>query len=234
MEKVLCIVPARSGSKRLKNKNKRPLNGKPLIAWTLEEAKKSILIDRIVVSTDDEAISDISMLLGAEVVMRPQELASDTAGTVDVVKHALDWLKQKDYSAEHIILLQCTSPLRTAGHIDEALGRYLDNMGSIDSLISVTRAEHPPWWMKSIDRTGILTDFLEYDRDKYKRSQDFPDVYRINGAIYIVKASKLFEFNGFQTEKTLSYIMEPQFSIDIDTETDFMFAEFLMSRLKSN
>lgn len=232
MDKILCIVPARSGSKRLKNKNIRPLNGKPLIAWTLEEARKSCFIDRIIVSTDDEAISDISISCGAEVVMRPRELASDTAGTVDAVRHVLDWLKQRDYNAEHVILLQCTSPLRTVRHIDEALGKYLDNKDNFDSLVSVTRAEHPPWWLKSIDETGLITDFIEYDKDKFKRSQDFPDVYRLNGAIYTAKVGKLLECNGFQTKRTLSYIMEPLFSIDIDTETDFMLAEFLMDRLK--
>jgi CMP-N-acetylneuraminic acid synthetase len=230
MEKVVCIIPARIGSKRLKNKNIRPLNGKPLIAWTLEEARKSHLIGKIIVSTDDQTIADIGMSYDAEVIKRPRELASDTAKTIDAVIHVLDCLKQLNYHADHVVLLQCTSPFRTRSHIDEALAKYLKNLENFDSLISVTKTEHPPWWVKSIGEAGQLVDIIKYDRQKYSRAQDFPDVYRINGAIYIAKVEKLLEFNGFQTARTLPYIMEPQFSIDIDSETDFMFAEFLMGR----
>ncbi len=230
--KIVCIIPARAGSKRLINKNTRPLNGKPLIAWTLEEAKKSLLIDRIIVSTDDEAVSNISGAYGIEVVKRPEELAADEAATADVVIHVLGLLKQRAFCPGHVILLQCTSPLRTAKHIDEALRKYLDSKEDVDSLISVSREEHPPWWSKTIDKSGFLFDTFEYDRQKYSRSQDFPDTYRVNGAIYIARTKKLLEFKGFQMERTLSYVMEPRLSIDIDTETDFMFAELVMNSLR--
>ncbi|MDP4182526.1 MAG: acylneuraminate cytidylyltransferase family protein [Bacillota bacterium] len=227
-DKIVCIIPARANSKRLKNKNTRVLNGKPLISWTIEEAKKSVSIDRIVISTDDEEAVKIGLDHGVEVIRRPEELAMDTTTTAEVIFHALDLLKEISYYPGHILLLQCTSPLRKAWHIDEAIKYYLDNLSFSDSLISVSKSEHPPWWLKKISENGLMTDFLEYDKEEYKRSQDFPETFRINGALYLAKTEMFRKFRGFQTPKTLAYKMEALDSLDIDTEIDFLFAEFIM------
>lgn len=230
-EKILCIIPARGGSKGVKKKNVRPFNGKLLIGWTIEEAKKSKFINRVVVSTEDMEVSQASRNFGAEIIDRPEELAQDTSSTVDVVLHTLDVLKKEDYHPEYIILLQCTSPLRTVRHIDEAINYFLENVERVNSLISVCKEEHPPWWLKKIDRDGCLEDFLQYDKVKYARRQDFPDVFKLNGAIYIVKTKKFYEHRAFQIDKTLGYVMDYASSFDIDTETDFLVAEFIKKNM---
>jgi CMP-N-acetylneuraminic acid synthetase len=224
---IYCIIPARKGSKRLPNKNTRPLLDKPLISWTIEEAVKSYYIDSITVSTDDEAVMDIADGYGIYVLKRPQELAADNSSTIDVILHFISHMREKGEDAKHIILLQPTSPLRTAKHIDEAIYSYLRKIDKIDSLISVTKSEHPPWWTKKIGENGILEDVFKYDRSEFKRSQDFPETFMVNGAIYIAKTDSFIKNKGFWTDKTLPYVMENNCSIDIDTEFDLMLAEFI-------
>lgn len=228
--KFLCIIPARGGSKGVKKKNIRLINGKPLISWTIEEALKSKYIERVIVSTEDTEIADISKSFGAEVVDRPQELALDTSSTMDVIFHALEEVKKQQHTPENIILLQCTSPLRKVRHIDEAILKFIENSESADSLISVSKQEHPPWWLKSLNENGILVDFINYDKMKFTRRQDFPEVFYINGAIYIIKTVKLYEYKSFQTDRTMPYVMKALEAVDIDTEMDFFTAEYLMKR----
>ena len=229
-KKVLCIIPARGGSKGLPRKNIRDFNGKPLIAWTIIEAKKSKFIDKVVVSTEDEEISKISAEFGAEIIRRPIDLAADISKTEDVILHVVQMLKKDEYIPDSIIVLQCTSPLRTAKHIDEAIEKFISN-DSIDSLISVSKQEHPPWWMKTLDEDGKLVDFIPYNKEQYTRRQDFPKVYFINGAIYVIKTEKFIEFMKFQLDRTGSYIMDSLSSIDIDTEIDFITAEYIMKNI---
>lgn len=212
----------------MKKKNVRLLNGKPLIAWTIDEAKKSKLIDRVVVSTEDAEIAHISREFGAEVIDRPVELAGDTTATIDVVFHALDILKEQGVLPEYVLLLQCTSPLRTAIHIDEAIFKFMENTEKCDSLISVTKVTDTPWWYKKIKPDGLLTDFIDYDKGRFTRRQDFPDVYNENGAIFIAKTNSLYAYNDFETERIMSYIMDADSSIDIDNEIDFIIAEHIM------
>lgn len=224
---IYCIIPARKGSKRLPGKNTTLLMGKPLISWTIEEVMKSACIDNITVSTDDEAVMEIAMSYGVRVLKRPQVLASDDASTVDVILHFVKFLRDKGENIQHIMLLQPTSPLRTAKHIDEAADLYLSNIGSIDSLISVTKSDHPPWWTKKIEDNGGLKDVFEYDKLKFKRSQDFPETYMVNGAIYIAKTDSFISHKGFETGRTIPYIMDNSCSIDIDTEFQLKLAEFI-------
>ncbi len=232
-ENVVCLIPARGGSKGVKRKNIKLINDKPLIAWTIVEAKKSKFIDRVFVSTEDEEIYKISLEYGAEVIKRDKSLALDTTSSVDVAIDFIKQLKDKNMEFDHLILLQCTSPLRTVEHIDDAIEFYLNHLEKYDSLISVVEQDQHPFLSRLIDSDGIIKDFITFDKNKFYRRQDYPKIYHINGAIYIIKVSSLLEKRSFQTDKTYGYIMDKLSSIDIDDEIDFTIAEYLLKRFKS-
>ena len=233
-QQILSIIPARGGSKGLPGKNIKILCGKPLIAWTIEESLKSKYITRTVVSTEDDKIAGISESYGAEVVRRPVELAHDNSSTNDVVKNLLEKLSNEfNYQPDYIVLLQCTSPLRKVFHIDEAFKAFFRSNGTAESLISVCKEDHPPYWLKAVSEKNMLVDFLPYNKEKYQKRQDFPDLYRINGVIYISSTDSFLKNNGFQSQRTMPYIMEKSVSVDVDDEMDFLFAEFLMNRLNN-
>lgn len=229
MDKFLYIIPARGGSKGLPRKNVKTLVDKPLIAWTIDAALKSKYINKVVVSTDDSEIANISKKYGANVILRPAELATDTASTMDVIIHTLNYLNNnKNYRPDFVVLLQCTSPLRDENHIDEAIEKIIYSEKEVDTLISVTKEEHPPWWLRTINTEGYIERYFESEVNKSARRQDFKDLYRPNGAIYIAKTEVLLKHKSFQTIKTIPYLMSYQSSIDIDTEFDFMLAETII------
>lgn len=228
--KILGIVPARGGSKGLKRKNIKILHDKPLIAWTICEAKKSKYIDKIIVSTDDKEIKRVSEDYDVEVIDRPYIFATDEASTIDVLLHGINHLANHlNYKPDIIVLLQCTSPLRKSTHIDEAIELLIHHQSSSDSLISVIKEEHPPWWLRKINNSGFLERY--FSNTNISRRQDACELYRPNGAIYIIKTDVLLEKKSFQTERTIPYIMDNESSIDIDTELDFMFADFFIKHL---
>lgn len=232
MESFLCIIPARGGSKGLPKKNVKTLIDKPLIAWTIEAALKSKYVDKVVVSTDDSQIAKISNEYGAEVIIRPMELASDTASTMDVIIHTLESLEDnKNYIPDYVVLLQCTSPLRNEEHINEAIEKILEGKNEVESLIAVTKEVHPPWWLRNINNVGYLERYFDYDSMKNIRRQDFQELYRPNGAIYIARIDTINENRSFQTDKTIPYIMDDISSIDIDTMIDFELAEIFLKKL---
>ncbi len=220
---LIAIIPARGGSKRLPRKNLLPLAGKPLIAWTIEAAIKSRKAGRVVVSTDDLEIAEVSKSYGAEVpFMRPQELAADDSTTVDVVLDVLNRLN----TFSHIMLLQPTSPLRDSVHIEEAV--YTVEKHSASAVVSVSPMEHPTEWANTIPSSGSMDKFLR-DEIKNKRSQDFPLRYRINGAIFIIEAKLLIEEHTFLPSKgAYAFHMARESAIDIDSKVDLMVAEVLM------
>jgi|SaaInlStandDraft_4_1057021.scaffolds.fasta_scaffold29557_2 CMP-N-acetylneuraminic acid synthetase len=222
-KRLLAVIPARGGSKRLPRKNVLDLAGKPLIAWTIQEALNCKYIDQVIVSTDDKEISDISKEYGADVpFFRPSELATDEAKTVDVVLHLLDELEKVGERYDYIILLQPTSPLRTAQNIDESV--ELLQMKNSDAVISVCESEHPPLWCNVLPDDMSMDNFLD-ESVKNKRSQDLSKQYRINGAIYISSVKKLKKENSFfLSNNCIAYIMKQNVSIDIDTIDDFDFA----------
>jgi len=221
--RVLALIPARGGSKRLPRKNVLPLNGKPLIAWTIDAALNSKYIDKVVVSTDDEEIFKASEMHGAEVpFLRPDNLASDTATSNDVIIHAI---KTLDYKPDIVIVLQPTSPLRMARHIDESLELLMSK--SAEGVISVTPCEHSPLWANTLPKNGNMYNFLASGSNK--RSQDLDRFYRLNGAIYCYRIDSLIKNNGITyNENTYSYIMESRSSIDIDNSLDFQFAAYIL------
>lgn len=226
---ILAIIPARGGSKGVPRKNIKELDGKPLIAWTIEAALKSKYIDRVVVSTEDREISIISEENGAEVpFLRPLHLSNDDTPTIDVIVYTINELKKRyNYSPQYVILLQCTSPLRNVNNVDEAIERFINNK-ECDSLVSVSEVEHTPYWNKMISKDGYITNFIDYDENKLTRRQQFESVYRLNGAIYISSKENLVKFNSFLTVKTIPYIMSRKSSIDIDDIDDFGIAEYFL------
>lgn len=228
--RILCVVPARGGSKGLPGKNVKPLCGRPLIEWTLRAALDCGYPMRVVVSTDDEAIAAAALDAGAETVERPPELATDRSPTVDAVLHVLDVLKSRDgWEPDLLLLLQATSPLRDAAHVTAALSRLLSEP-DCDGLVSVVCENHPPWWLKTVDERGMISDLIPYDRSVFARRQDFPPVYRLNGALYLCRPATLARTRDFLAGEVLAFPMSEEDSIDIDFAADFEAAETILAR----
>lgn len=224
---VLAIIPARGGSKGVPRKNIREVAGKPLIAWTIEEAKKSGFIDRIVVSTDDQEIADIAVQWGGEVpFMRPVDLARDDTPGIAPVIHMLTTI-QPEYDLT--VLLQPTSPLRTVEDIDGAIALMVNR--NAKACVSVVEPDKSPYWMYSLDSFGKLLPLLDGD---YARRQDIPVVYALNGAVYVAESKWLVMMQTFVTDETVAYIMSKERSIDIDTNIDLMLANELLANQINN
>ena len=222
----LAIIPARGGSKRLPRKNVLDLCDKPVIGWSIEAGLKSKYIDKVIVSSDDDEILDISKNFGAETIKRPNELASDTATTFDAIRHTVDNLEQYDY----IVLLQPTSPLRNEKHVDEAI-ELLENKQA-DAIVSVCEVDHSPLWSNTLPKDGNMNNFLK-DDVLNKRSQDLEKYYRLNGAIYICETEKLLLNKSFFLKQGIfAYNMEKIDSIDLDDLLDFKVAEAICRDIK--
>ncbi len=230
-KRLLAIIPARGGSKRLPGKNILDLAGKPLIAWTIEGALNSKYIDRVIVSTDNNKIASISKKYGVDVpFMRPKELATDEAQTIDVVIHVLNKLKEFNQQYDYIVLLQPTSPLRQVKHIDDSISQMVKT--SSDAIISVCESEHSPLWCNTLDDDMSMDNFIK-ESVKNKRGQDLEKYYRINGAIYVCSIEKLKEKGDFFLSNNCSaYIMDQDVSVDIDKEIDFELASLMMNKLR--
>lgn len=225
-KKILGIIAARSGSKGLPRKNILPLLKKPLIGWTIEQALKNTYLDRVIVSTDDEEIAEISKNYGAEVpFIRPKELASDNAKLIDVIMHAIDWLEIRNNFYDLIILLQPTSPLRTSKDIDAAVELLF--FQKAQAIISVCEAEYPPCWANTLSLDGCMKDFLSHEIMN-KNRQELSIFYRLNGAIYLAFCRYLKKHKSFLGNETYAYIMPKERSVDVDNKIDFKFAEFLL------
>jgi len=230
--KVLAVIPARGKSKSIPRKNLKCLAEKPLIAYSIKAALQSGCLDRVIVSTDDEEIAEISRQYGAQVpFIRPNELAQDNTDTPSVIIHALDWLSQNEnQSYDIVVTLQPTSPLRKAHHITEALNRFLSV--EAESLVTVTQVEHPPYWYLVKSGKDFLVPFIKSpdgtDYLKYNR-QRFSVVFRPNGAIFITWTSTLQQKKTFYPEKLTYYIMEEKDSVDIDSFYNLELAKFLLS-----
>jgi CMP-N,N'-diacetyllegionaminic acid synthase len=223
-KKVLAIIPARGGSKGVPRKNIRMVAGKPLIAWTIEEAKKSRYIDYIVLSTEDKEIADIARIWGCEVpFLRPAELAKDATPGIEPVIHIIKNLHDKyDYT----VLLQPTSPLRNADDIDGCFDHLRKHQAHF--CVTVSEVEISPYWMYETDDSCHLIPVIS-DRDLSLRRQDLPTVYALNGAVYVGKTSHVMRFRTFLTNETIAYIMPKERSLDIDTELDMKICDFLLS-----
>ncbi|MED4552331.1 acylneuraminate cytidylyltransferase family protein [Lysinibacillus capsici] len=222
MHKILAVIPARGGSKGMPRKNIREIGGKPLLAWTIEEAKKSKYIERIILSSEDDEIINIAKEYGCDVpFVRPKELATDDATSVDSILHAINECKGYDY----VVLLQPTSPLRTVEDIDGCIELVLKE--KTDFSVTVTVPENSPYWMYTLEN-GNLKALIQQDNFATRR-QDLPKAYALNGAVYVANVKALCEQKTFLTETTKAYIMPHSRSFDIDTEIDFKICEYLLS-----
>ncbi|HHZ19786.1 MAG TPA: acylneuraminate cytidylyltransferase family protein [Firmicutes bacterium] len=227
-KKILGFIPARGGSKGLPRKNIKLLSGKPLIAWTIEEARKSAIFDRILVSTDDEEIAEVARAYGADVpFIRPKELATDEAKGIDVFFHAVQWLRDHGETYDLFMLLQPTSPLRIADDIMGAVALLQEKQAK--AVVSVCECDHPPFWMNTLGPDLCMKDFLRQDV-LGKSRQELPVYYQLNGAVYVGEMDYLQTNLGFFGDKTYAYIMPRERSVDIDTEIDFLLAQVLMDR----
>ena len=212
--RVLALIPARGGSKGLPGKNIRLVGARPLLAWTIDAARAARTVDRVVLSSDDDAIMDAAQAYGCDVPFRrPAELATDTAASIDVVLHALDLLPGYDV----VVLLQPTSPLRSAVDIDAACARLHEGA---PSCVSVCAVQQSPYWMYRLDEQHALAPLLATPPGITRR-QDLPPVYMLNGAVYAARVDWLRRTRGFVTRETVAHVMPAERSIDIDTIDDF-------------
>jgi len=203
------------------------VGGKPLIAYTIRAALDAKVIDRVIVSTDSQEIADVARSFGAEApFLRPPELAQDGTPGIEPILHAVRWLTDNEgYYPDYVMVLQPTSPLRTAEDISAAT--RLAQERQADSVVSVCLAHQHPYWMKQVSSDGRLMDFLPLDRT-YSTRQELPPIYALNGAIYLVRRGTLLERRTFYTEHTYAYVMPAERSLDIDTSWDLYLADLIL------
>ena len=223
--KNIAIIPARSGSKGVKNKNIMDLNGKPLMAYTIEAAQKSGEFDEIMVSTDSEKYAEIARKWGANVpFLRSEATASDTASSWDMVEEVLGKYRNQGRLFDTFCLLQPTSPLRNAEDIKKAYSLYREKAKF--AVVSVCEAEHSPLWCGNLPENNEFIDFI--NPGDMKQRQVGKKYYRLNGAIYIVNIRRFMKERFFYCPGSYAYIMDQDRSVDIDTEIDFKLAEILI------
>lgn len=226
--KIIAIVPARGSSKGIPRKNIKLLAGKPLIVWTIEQAKRSRYIDRIIVSTDSEEIAETSEKSGAEVpFLRPEELARDNSPTIDAIMHAVNWFEERDQYFDMVVLLEPTSPLRKKNDIDDAIELFIANIDKADALVSVGEVHlENPYIMKRVE-DGYVKPFIEIDENFYQRQQ-LPKVYFPYGVVYLSKTDALKKYKTFYQEKTIPYLIERWQNYEIDDIYDFICIEAIL------
>lgn len=232
---IIAIIPARGGSKRIPRKNTLKICGKPLITWSIEAAKKSKLIDRVIVSTDDQEIASIAKRYGAEVpFIRPKELAGDTVGMEPVLIHAIEWLKENEgYQTDIVLLLQSTNPLKFPKDLDLAIKILLDK--KVDSVVSVNHAlgnNNPHWILKRNSNNQITLFTGQNLKEMVVRSQDLTPCYSRNDVVYAFRPKNLYEKpSNLYGGKIELMIMEEIFYADINTQEDWYIVADKLKRL---
>nr|BFD31180.1 acylneuraminate cytidylyltransferase family protein [Pigmentibacter ruber] len=222
-KKILGIITARGGSKGLIRKNILPFGNKPLLAWTIETAKNSKYIDRVILSTDCPEIKDVALQYSCEVpFIRPADLATDTATSADVISHVLNNIEGFDY----FVLLQPTSPLRSSNDIDSCIEKCINE--NAPSCISVCKSDIYPQLMYSIEDKHVLKPLLIGENQT--RRQDMKNYYTLNGSVYVVDISFFKKHGIFITNHSICFEMPKERSIDIDDEFDFAIAELMLSK----
>lgn len=218
----VAIIPARGGSKGLPGKNIRPIAGKPLIAWSIQQALDASCVDEVYVSTDDPDIANVSEQAGAQVIRRPSELAGDTATSETAIAHAISTLEKEGQPVDQIIFLQCTSPIRRPNDIDDAFDHYSEQ--AADSLLSVSKS-HRFFWRKNREGWG---ESINYDYRHRPRRQDMEQSYVENGSIYIFSRQHFKRCQNRLGGHVVFHIMPEDSAYEIDSETDFQIVELLM------
>jgi CMP-N,N'-diacetyllegionaminic acid synthase len=230
--KILALIPARGGSKRLPGKNIRILDGKPLIVWSIDVAKEIPAISDVLVSTDDITIAEVSKNAGASVPwLRSAELATDTASTVDVAIHALDWYETEHGTVDGLLLLQPTSPFRTKENICKGIELFKNN--SKQTVLGVSPSHSNPMWSLKLDKDSLIPYFENHGFGK--RSQDLPDAYVANGCFYLISPKLLRLNKSFFTTAVQPLIIDSfKEGLDIDTEKDWELAQILLNSSCNN
>lgn len=224
--RCIAIIPARSGSKGLKDKNIRELCGKPLIAYTIEAAIKSEIFDCVHVSTDSDYYAQIARQYGADVpFLRTAECATDIASSWDVVRYVLTMYQELGYYYDVVVLLQPTSPLRTDTDIRDSF--YMFMQRKANAIVSMCETEHSPLCTNTLPEDCNLESFVQENVRDIPRQQ-LPTYYRANGAIYIVRSSYIMKSTNLYTVNCYAYIMDKKKSVDIDDEMDFEYASICM------
>lgn len=229
---ILCVIPARGGSKGLPGKNTKELLGKPIIAYSIEQAKKSKYIDRLVVSTDNEETVSISKEYGAEVpFIRPKELATDDCSTIDVLLHAMDWMENVEkFSFDILTLLHANTPLRSTEDIYNCIEMLVEE--EADNVFSVTEAHRNPYFnMVEVKKDGMVDLVKE---GNFATRQSAPEVFDMNSSIYVWWKDVLRKRKHIFLETSCIYKMPKERSIDIDDYLDFKIAEMLLKETISN
>jgi len=231
----LALIPARGGSKSVPRKNIKQFLGKPLIAWTIEVARASGVFGRVISSTEDEEIAEIAKAYGAEMPFRrPGELAEDTTPTAPVVRHAIEWLRDREgWTPECVMILEPTSPARRAFHIREAADLLVQT--DADSVASVSELPHHynPEKVLRLGTDGVLTGLAGvHAKDMIHRRQDLPKYFAFNGLIFACKVDVLFsEPPTMWGEKVFGYVADQKYNLDIDTAEEWRIAEVRMEEI---
>lgn len=230
--KILAIIPARSGSKGLKDKNIKDLCGHPLMYYTIKAALDADCFTKIMVSTDSEHYAEVGRKCGAEVpFLRSDEMSGDKAGSWDVVREVLTRYKELGDEFDYVALLQPTSPLRTAEDIKGCI--ELIKRNKVNAAVTVTEVDHPIQWCFTMPENHSMQELADSPYN-YMRRQELKVYYRENGAVFLVDAKKIMDFDyNFYIDGCFGYIMPRDRSVDIDTEIDFRIAEVLMSEASS-
>lgn len=224
--KNIAIITARSGSKGIRDKNIKLLGNKPLLAYTIEAALNSKMFEKVMVSTDSEKYADIARQYDAKVpFLRSENNSSDTASSWDMVEEVLKTYENKGQYFDTFCLLQPTSPLRKSDDIKKAYQLYLERKALV--VVSVCEVDHPLNWCGVLDETQSLNGFIKKDSAAQRQREEM--FYRLNGAIYIADIKEFQKEHFFYREGSYAYIMSKERSVDIDTETDFKYVEFLLN-----
>lgn len=225
-KRIVATINARGGSKGVPGKNIRDLGGLPLIVWTIREARRSAMIDRLIVSSDDEGILAVARSHGAETpFVRPAELARDDTPGVDPVLHVMEAIKPDSF--DYIVLLQPTSPLRTVEDIDGCIAACLD--ADLPCVISVTEADKSPYYMFNMAQDGLMSPVIP-QQSFHTRRQDLPRVFMPNGAVYVAGCAWLARTRSYLTPETRGYEMPRERSQDVDGLLDFDICELLLRK----
>lgn len=227
-KRILALLLARGGSKGVPRKNVRLLGASPLLEWSIRAAQKSRYVDHIVVSTDDTEIAAVARRAGADVpFLRPEALASDTASSIDAMVHAIEQVHHSHPAFDLVVLLQPTSPFRTAEDVDAALELLFEKQAQ--AVVSVCETDHSPYLSNILPENGCMADFLK-DEVKHKNRQEWPTFYRINGAVYVSYIDTFLTHHGFFSNETYAYCMPISRSLDIDSEWDFFVAQAIVQK----
>jgi len=226
---TLAIIPARGGSKGIPNKNLKIVNGEPLIYWTIKQAKYSRLLTDVFVSTDSTEIAEYAENLGISAnPLRPSDLATDTAATIDTVIHVLENYQKIGKQYEFVMLLEPTSPLRKMSDIDCCIETLLSQVDTFDALVTLGRSREHPSLLRTILNSGQIETYLGSDLSESRR-QDLPEVFFPFGVAYLIKVDSLYSEKSFYPLRTVGFLIEDWQCFEVDNPIDLILVEKLVN-----